>query len=419
MRLDLSYGGVKQTISVDAACAVLSPPKSESCDGSNALQAALARPVGKESLADFLGKSKELVVIVNDSTRSTPTGSMLDILDSEISRVESLRFIVACGTHEPPNEQGLNTIFGRHLEKYRMAIRAHDSNDGDKLRRMGKTSRGTDVAFSKFVVEARRVLVIGSVEPHYFAGYSGGRKAFLPGTSAYRTVEQNHRHAISPDSLPLKLEGNPVHEDMAEAARMLDLDKVFSVQTVKAPAGGIHSAACGELFSSFHALTDMADSIYCCPVGKKADIVVACATHPKDKTLYQAQHVLENGKLALKDGGTIIWAAKCADGIGNDSFMRLLRKYGRYDELIEAMETEYRLGYHKAVRIRQLQERAEIIVVSDLPPMILEGAGLKHSSSVQKAIDSTIAIKGEEIGEPTVIIMPQGEMTIPKINGCP
>ncbi|MBI5001402.1 MAG: nickel-dependent lactate racemase [Euryarchaeota archaeon] len=418
MRLDLHYGNDRQCVSVDATCTVLSPPDAKSCDGVGALAAALSKPLGKGRLEDFLNGAKDLVVIVNDAARSTPTSQVIEALYPSISKVAELKFIVACGTHEPPGEQGLSTIFGERLEKFRGMVCFHDSKSDKSLQRMGKTSRGTEVAFNRLVAEARKVLSIGGIEPHYFAGYSGGRKAFLPGTSAYHTVEQNHRHAISPDSLPLRLGGNPVHEDMAEAAQMLDQDRIFSVQTVKAPSGGIHSAACGDLVSSFHALTDKADGLYCCPIKEKVDIVVACATHPKDRTLYQAQHVLENGKLALKDGGTIIWVAKCVDGIGSDSFMRLLREYKDCGALLQAMERHYKLGYHKAVRIRQLQEMAEVVVVSDLPPKTLESAGLKHSPGIQKAIDGAIARRREGIGEPTVIVMPQGELTIPKLRGC-
>jgi len=180
---------------------------------------------------------------------------------------------------------------------------------------------------NRMVTEAGSILVIGSVEPHYFAGFTGGRKSFLPGVASHRTIERNHEGALSPRSRVLSLEGNPVHEDMMAAMDILDEVPIFSIQTVLTADHRIYAVAAGDIHDSFRAAVERAKKVFCVRMGRKADIVVTVAAHPMDVDLYQSHKALENGKMALRPGGVIILVSRCREGVGEDQFYRLLASH--------------------------------------------------------------------------------------------
>ncbi|MEW5937221.1 MAG: nickel-dependent lactate racemase [Candidatus Thermoplasmatota archaeon] len=412
MRVEIGYGGAQQHIEVSAPCEVLSTECVRCSPPSAVLTRALEAPVDRR-LEDFIEGTRELLVVVNDATRTNYSALVLDQLYPLLRGIEGLRFLVASGTHPMPVEQDLRRIFGRHLPFASGKLALHEPKGTKALEHVGTTTRGTEVWINRLVTAAPGVLVIGNVVPHYFAGYSGGRKTIVPGTAGYATVEMNHRHAMSRCALPLKLEGNPVHEDLSEALGLLDTDRIYSIQTVKDPGGEIFAAFCGSIEGSFHAAIKDARRLYSAPLKEKWDVVLACATGPKALTLYQAQHALENGKLALKDGGTLIWVAECSQGLGDDTFVGLLREHQDYASILSSVEKDYRLGHHKAVRIRELQEWAELRLVTSIPRDGLDGTGLRTYSDVKAALDDAVTALRKEGKTPKVVVMPNAELCVP------
>jgi len=373
---------------------VLSPVSMPAADVKRLLRDALKNPSGAPALSDFLSGSKHPLCIVNDASRPSPVAAVLDAAP-EIAGHPALRFLVATGTHPAPDESGLAAIFGPRLDEVRGRIRIHDCRKDDELVSIGRTPAGTEVRINRAVAAADRLIVIGAVEPHYFAGFTGGRKSFLPGCSAYSTVEQNHRLALDPGSAVLALDGNPVHEDMEAAAALIPADRVFSIQAVFDGEDRVCAAEAGSLRETFRRAVRTAEAVYGVPVDgpAPAGVVVAVVSPPLDADLYQAHKALENAKAALRPGGIFILVASCKNGLGNDAFVRLLRSGTGPAAVIEAVRKEYRLGHHKSVKIAEFALHSRLWAVTRLDPGVLEPIFIRPFGDLQAALDA--AFRGE------------------------
>ncbi|MBO4278777.1 MAG: DUF2088 domain-containing protein, partial [Spirochaetales bacterium] len=231
MEVELSYN--RKPISVEVAPehfgAVLRLNDKKSGKGpGNAVE--LTKEAIKGSFEKFLNLPGNVLVIVNDGTRPTPTRFVMDAIGPALEK-EDVSFLIATGSHRAPTEQEYDFIFGSWYQIFKDRVFVHDCHAMDEMDYYGRTSRGTELYLNKLVRKASKVIVIGSVEPHYFAGYTGGRKGFLPGVAAYSSIEHNHKMALSPDAKTLALEGNPVHEDLMEAMTLVKCP-VYSIMTV-------------------------------------------------------------------------------------------------------------------------------------------------------------------------------------------
>jgi len=262
-------------------------------------------------------------------------------------------------------------------------------------------------------VEAEKIIVIGSVEPHYFGGYTGGRKAFLPGIASYRTIEQNHKYAIRPEPKALLLDGNPVHEDMIDAIKTIEDKDVFSIQTVLDRDRKIYAVTAGDIHRSFNAAIKYANDVFCVNVAEKADIVVTVAPYPMDVDLYQSQKALDNGKLALKDGGIMILVSMCRQGVGERSFFELLGSCDTPQQTLDLISGEYKLGFHKAAKLAEIAVWAQMWAVTDLADEDVYSAFMKPFGSIQDALDAALA---EKDSEAKVLFMMDGSITVPMIG---
>ena len=414
MKISLPYEqhNIEVEIAEKQISAVLEPNEVESCaDSAAAVLAAAAKPCGGLTFADFLQSPGELLVIVNDGTRPTPTGTVLETLADELDAAGA-GFIVATGVHRAPTENELRFIFGGTLERFRGRITAHNART-DEMYSLGTTSRGTEVRLNTRVRDAGRVLIIGSVEPHYFAGFTGGRKGFLPGVAAFNTIEQNHKLALSPASETLALRGNPVHEDMIEACRMIDKD-VFTIMTVLDREQKIYAVTAGGLEEAFDAAVAKASEVFVAPLEQPADVVVACAKYPMDIDLYQSQKAVENAKLALKPGGTLILVSSCRDGIGEDAFRSLLASCDTPDQVFKKIEAGYKLGYHKAAKIADICANARVAAFSGLDAAVLESVFIEPVEDLQKKLDSLLTgAPGAE--RRRVVVMTDASVTVPAL----
>lgn len=377
---------------------------------------ALDMPVGMESFAIFARKSDKLLVLVNDATRPTPTSKVLKELDPFLKGHPDVKFLIATGAHRGPTEDELRYIFGELLDEFRSRIHVHDARKDEDMAYLGESSNGTEMYLNRLVTETKNILVIGSVEPHYFAGYTGGRKSFLPGVAAYRTIEMNHMHALSEKAVPLALEGNPVAEDMEDAMKVLKDLRVFSIQTVLTADHGLYAMVAGDLKLSFELAVKKANEVFCTPCRRRGNIVLTVAPYPMDIDLYQSQKALENGKLALEQGGIIILVSKCRDGIGDDTFLKLLCCAQTSEEVMQKIAEGYKLGYHKAAKMIQMGMHAQMWAVSDLDTDTLEMARLKPYTNLQETFDMAITTTRAKGKEPYAVILPQGSLTVPLVK---
>lgn len=377
---------------------------------SQMIEHALRDPYGKEDFENFLQHEGELIVIVNDGTRPTPTRTVLqEIGASLIARNAS--FIIATGIHREPNEEEYRYIFGPFYEKIKDRVISHDARDDSAMVFLGTSKNNTELFLNKKVVESANILVIGSVEPHYFAGYTGGRKGLLPGVASYRTIEMNHRHALEENAKSLQLEGNPVHEDMIDALNLIN-NNIYAINTVLDRNHTLYAVTSGDIITSFYAAIEKANQVFVVPIIEKADIVVTVAAHPMDIDLYQSQKALDNAKGAVKDDGVIILISACRDGLGEETFVNLLTYSETLNDVFEYIKQGYKLGYHKAYKMAEIFETHTVYLRSELASEAVEAMFMTPISSVQETLNSLIKEKGEET---TILFMMDGCVTIPSV----
>jgi nickel-dependent lactate racemase len=386
---------------------VIGPAEVVCRDPHEEIACAIASPLG-EDLEDFLEGGKDIVVLVNDATRPTPTPIVLDVL-AERTDLRRLRFLVATGAHRAPTEEESRYIFGKHLDTIRDRIHAHDARK-DECIDLGVSKNGTPMEVNRMAVDADRLIIITSVEPHYFAGYTGGRKSFLPGVASYRTIEANHGLAVSSEARSCRLEGNPVHEDMMDALGCVKGKRIFAIQMVLDRHMCVYKAAAGDLNRSFAAAVDHADDVFAVNIPRRAEVVVTVAPFPMDIDLYQSQKAIDNAKWAVKDGGVILLVSKCRMGIGDDKFTHLLSFSRNTEEIMEHIRKRYHLGDHKAAKMAEVMNRAEVWALTSLDDGVLDRIGLRPMHSLQEALDSALARSAEG----KVLVLLDGSVTVPR-----
>lgn len=412
VRVSVPYGRAIQSAEIDAArlAGIVEPAAVEPRVEADVIDAALASPVNGVTVPRFLDRATSLLIVVNDATRPTPTARILRRLSPQLGGL-TVTVAVATGAHHAPTEGELRSILGDPPAIDVARVHVHDARDAAAHVRLGRTSAGTPVDIDRIVTDAERVLALSSVEPHYFAGYTGGRKSLVPGLAAFRTIEANHSHAMSDEARPLRLVGNPVHDDMVEAADMV-LDRRFhALMTVLDPSGRVSSAAAGDVHGTLAALLPAAESIYAPAVGRKEAVVVAAVSPPLDIDLYQAQKALEHGILALEDGGTLILVSPCHQGIGDDTFAKVLAAAATPEEAAAGVQGPYRFGNHKVARIARAVRRFEIVAVTGLEPGIIESLFMKPAASLQSALDDALAKRPDA----RVLVMPRAAETVPRV----
>lgn len=415
MQVDIPYGKKNVKVNVPEDCVILIPNKVSIKDQDKLIEDALENPIGFESYDEFAEKADRLLVIVNDATRPTPTSKILSYLLPVLSSHPDVKFLVATGVHRTPTEEEYRFIFGDTYEVFRRRVYAHDARRDEDMTYLGKSKNGTEMYINKLVPEYGNILVIGSVEPHYFAGYTGGRKSFLPGVASYKTIEMNHKLALSDDACSLALDGNPVNEDMIDAMNVLKDLNVFSIQTILTGDHKLYAVTAGDLIKSFDAAIEYAHQVFCVPLKQKGNIVISAAPYPMDIDLYQSQKALDNGKLALEDDGIIILASKCRDGVGEDAFLELLGKADSPQRILDILGSEYKLGYHKAAKMAQIGIRAQMWAVTDLDDEIIKKSQLKPYSDIQFAVDDAVEVIKKKGKKPRTVVMPSGSLTVPLI----
>lgn len=385
-------------------------PKDVKCEPTDkVITESIDNPIGYESLSQFLEGGKDIVFIVNDGTRPTPTAKVLDALSKKIDLTKA-RYLIATGAHRDMTPEEYDFVFGSQYQKIKDRIICHDAKKSECVY-LGKSKNGTPMEVNKVAVDADRLVIITSVEPHYFAGYTGGRKSFLPGVASFKTIEANHKLAISQDAQALALEGNPVHEDMMDALSVVKDKKIFSIQIVMDRHQNVYKVASGDLHKAFSKAVVWANEVFSVPIPQKADVVISVAPYPMDVDLYQSQKALDNGKWALKEGGTIIMVSKCREGLGSEAFLTQLSSSKDPKIVIENIKKEYKLGYHKAAKMAEIAVWAKVWAVTGLKPEILEKANIKPFSKLSDAVGEALS----DNPDAKVIILMDGSVTIPKV----
>jgi nickel-dependent lactate racemase len=271
---------------------------------------------------------------------------------------------------------------------------------------LGQTTRGTPVEIFESVASTDLIIATGNIEYHYYAGYSGGAKAVLPGVSSERSVNTNHELMRDPYAVSGRLD-SPVRQDFEDAARVAGLDFILNV--VLNSKKEVVRAVAGDFIKAHRAGAAVVDRMYRKTV-KPAEIVVTCAGgRPKDINLFQAQKALDNAKWAATPGGTIILLAECNEGLGHPVFERWAREAACAEDCIERFGREYEFGGHKAAFLAKESLEHNIILVSSLPRELAEMCFFQPASTLDEAIAAAYKRHGKEA---SMLIMPFGNLTL-------
>jgi nickel-dependent lactate racemase len=373
---------------------LLAPRETQSLSFETGLKKALEHPLNSPPLSLFLKGCRSLLVLVNDETRPTPTGRVLEFIWPELAPYP-LKIMVATGMHKKSSEEGCLRIFDPIWPDVRNKLMFHDCRQERGMVFLGETTRGTRVIVNQEIMMADRLLIIGSVEPHYFAGYTGGRKGVIPGVAAYSSIVANHSLAMDLEAQPLRLAGNPVHEDLEEALRLLPVPPIFSLMLVLTPELQLYAAFSGSIQETLTVAAQKADEVFTLPFQNKADILISVAFPPLDIDLYQSQKPIEHGKMALKEDGILILVMPCPQGPGPADFQELILQTGDPKKARALLDYPYRLGNHRVTRnLKFLEHGGQIWGITDLDPHFLSQTFIRSIPSLQEAVDIALDQKG-------------------------
>ncbi len=377
---------------------------------------ALNEPIGTKRLSELIRPGNKIAIVVNDHTRSTPTYLIVPPILEELRNAgisdSDITTIFGCGTHRAPKPEEQKAILGEEVIQ-RIKTVSHDCKAKDLVYLNRTKTHENKVYVNKVFAEADFRILTNNVELHYYAGYGGGRKSVLPAVSGEETIQHNHAMILNPKARTGVLEGNPVHEDMVEAARLAKAD--FIVNVVTNSRNEIVKAFAGDMQQAFNEGVKLVDEMYKVPIERRADIVIASSGgHPHDINLYQAHKGVENAQDAVKRGGVIIWVAECPDGHGDQLFYEWMIKFKDPKELEAEVKRHFRLGGHKAYYLNRTLQRVQIILVSTLPDYYAVGAfRLRTARALNDALRDAFDLVGRDA---RVWVMPHGNITLPIVH---
>lgn len=365
------------------------PARPRTAASPGVLEAAIDRPIGGPTMEEALRGAERVLVAVSDGTRRTEIATLLPGLLERIRRAggASVTFAVGGGIHRPPTPEEIAAILGPGIASRHRVI-VHDPDDPAQLTELGRTSGGTPVIVHRALLDHDRVVLTGAVGFHYYAGFSGGRKAVVPGLASRLTVSRNHLRALRadgtrhPSAVAGRLDGNPVHRDMVEGAALVR--PAFLVNTIPAEGTGVESVFAGDwrrahLAACRHLRATRRVSL------TPRDLVVASAGgEPTDLNLIQSHKAFEAGFAALSSGGTFVLVARCRDGAGSPDFLPF---FAHPDEasMVEELRRDFKVYRQTALAWHRKARRCRLVLVSGLDEGTARALGAEPAADLDAA----------------------------------
>jgi nickel-dependent lactate racemase len=382
----------------------VAPPASPTAADERAeIRRALAEPIGSPRLLELAASARTAAIVVSDVTRPCPTYRFLPALLAELASIppERITILFALGGHRGHTPEEQAQLVGP--EVVASGVRLLDL-DAAGCVPVGTTSRGTLLEVFEPYIDADLRICTGNIEYHYFAGFSGGAKAVVPGLCSYAAIRDNHSMMLAPTARAGVLDGNPVREDIDEAGAMIGIDFVFNVLLDEDKR--IIQAVAGHFLEAHRVGAEAYDRRCDLRIPESADVVIASpGGRPKDINLYQAQKTLDNVGGAVREGGTVILAARCDEGFGQRAFEDWMLGMETPQALVDRIQREFVLGGHKAAAIAGLLTRTDVFLVSDLPDEAVRKMCMHPFSDLQDAVDAALARYGERA---RLLVVPHG-----------
>jgi nickel-dependent lactate racemase len=373
-------------------------------------------PVGTKRLSEIALPETKVAIVVDDATRRSPTDVMILPVLAELNMAgvkdENITVIFGCGTHRAVTPSEAAKILGEEALK-RVKTVSHDCKAPDLVHIGNTKTHGNKILLNRVFVEADVRVLLGDVGFHYYAGYGGGRKSVLPAVAGEETIKHNHALMLHPDAKTGILTGNPVHEDMTEAAKMAKVDFILNVVTNSKCE--VVKAFAGDLEQAFLEGVKLVDEMFRVTVDRRADIVVtSCGGTPADINLFQAYKAVDGALEAVKRGGVIILVAECPEGHGSQVFYDWMMRYGDLKTVEREIKHNFVLGGHKAYYLLKAMQNHQIILVSSLPDYYAVNIfKLKTARAVNDALNEAFNIAGKAA---RVWAIPYGNYTLPDVK---
>jgi nickel-dependent lactate racemase len=421
MRVRLDYGvdGLEVDLPPERVTIIEPVFRPAVAEPHSALTAALRAPIGRPPLRATVKRGQTVAISVCDITRAQPRRETLAALFAEMPDIpaEDITILIATGTHRTNTPAELEAMLGADIAR-RYRVVNHDSRDRASLDYLGKTTTGVAVYLNRAWMKADIRITTGFVEPHFFAGFSGGPKMVAPGLAGLETVLVLHdaQRIGHPNATWGITEGNPIHDDVREIARMVGVD--FAVDVTLNRDQKITAVFAGELFAEHRAACEAAKRDAMRAVDAPFDVVLTTNSgFPLDQNLYQAVKGMSAAAKVVRPGGTIVCAAECRDG---------LPSHGSYGEVLASQPSPEKLlaminapGYSTPdqwqVQIQaQVQMKATVMVkTGGLTPEAVRAAHFHPVDDVGAAVSDAMRRAGPHA---TLCVLPHGPQTIPYLR---
>lgn len=423
MGIRLAYGERGLTLQLpDSNVEVVEPRYDPGLsDQRQAVLAALRQPIGTAPLRDLVRPSDRVVVVCSDLTRPVPNRTIFPLLLQEIGHVpaDQITLLNGVGLHRPNTPDELAAMLGEEVTR-RFQVVNHDAHDLPSLVKVGHTRFGGEVWLNRRYVEADVRIVTGFIEPHFFAGFSGGPKGVLPGVAGARTIMHNHGAAMigDPNARWGVTRGNPIHEEQREGVALAPPHFLLNVATNRDKQ--ITAVFAGDYLLAHEAGCRFVRDAAMRPVPRRYPIVITTNSgYPLDLNLYQAVKGMAAAEEIVEPGGAIILAAECREGVGHGDFARILAMAEEPAEILALIHRpDFQMLDQWQVQIlARILTRCRVFLYSDrLSSAEIRRAHLEPAESIEAVVERLRQDYGPDA---PICVLPQGPMTIPYVAPAP
>ncbi len=420
-KVQLQYGTEGLEVEIDSPHVTVVQPRyiKGLPDEAAAFQEAVRRPIESRPLKELIRGTDRVAVVIPDITRPLPSERLLPWLFAELDHVAPERFTIINGTgsHRANTPEELERMVGREVAS-KVRIVNHDAHDRSTLAPAGKTEDGRTVLMNREYVEADRRIVLGFIEPHFMAGFSGGFKGIFPAVADIDSIMHYHRAAVvgDPKSAWGVLEGNPTQEQIRRGGSLLPVD--FCVNVTLNRDREITGYFCGETHAAHVKGCAFAKATVMAPCPKPFPIVVTTnGGYPLDQNLYQAVKGMSAGAQIVSEGGFILAAARCNDGFpAHGNFRKLLFEHDSPQAILDTvLAPGFRMfDQWEAQLMAMVLLKARTALYSEIPEEEVRRAHLEPVRDVSARLAEELRRVGPEA---PVAVLPEGPFTIPYLQG--
>jgi nickel-dependent lactate racemase len=420
--ISLLYGRGSKTISIPSGLKynVLSVNEPEPIrDLERAFSQQLAQPIGSEPFDELFAPEDKVAILIPDKTRRCHSSKVLEIIISRLNKnripSQNITVLLARGSHSAHSPEEIKRLVGDRVCQS-ISVIDHDARNKEEMTYIGTTTRGTRVEINRYAAKSDKIIVVGALAYHYYAGFSGGRKLIIPGIAGFETIQQNHSLVLNktplkgknPNACLGKLDDNPVSEDMIEAARLAKVD--FSIGLALNSKDEVIKLFCGDVVKAHRKGCEFLDKVYRVKVKDKADfIIVSAGGYPSDINYIQTHKTIEYASYGLKENGKMLVLAECSEGIGSDIFLDWL-SLPSLDEMENNLRKEFVVYGHTALCSLMKAKRFEIYLYSALLEEVIRKVQFRRVDDLQKTLNQMASELPESA---QTFVIPRGNALVP------